>query len=70
MLVEKISEKTNRVGILNKVPKVKLSRKNYNYSDEDLHPTAETLEAMEEVKNGKVSKAYSSIEELMKDLLK
>jgi len=41
----------------------------YEYNEEDLHPTAETLEAMEEVKNGKVSKSYSSIEELMRDLL-
>ncbi len=65
MLVEKISEKTNRVGILNKVPKVKLSHKNYEYNDEDLHPTAETLEAMEEVKSGKNLKVYSSFKELM-----
>ena len=69
MLVEKITEKRSRVGVLNKVPKVKLSC-HYDYNDENLHPTAETLEAMEEVKNGKVSKAYSNIEELMKDLLK
>lgn len=33
-----------------------------------LMPNAETLEAMEEVINGRTSKAYYSIEELMKDL--
>ena len=70
MLVEKVCEQKNTAGILNKIPKLKSSYQSYDYSDENLQPTAETLQAMEEVKSGKVSKAYSSIEELMKDLLK
>lgn len=65
MLVEKISEKTSRVGILNKIPKVKLSCHDYDYNDENLKPTAETLQAMEEVKSGKNLKVYSSFKELM-----
>ena len=70
MLVEKVCEQKNTAGILNKVPNVKLSCHDYDYNDENLKPTGETLEAMEEMKSGKVSKAYSSIEELMRDLLK
>ena len=70
MLVEKFSDKNNTIGILNEISNGKLFHSNCEYSDENLQPSPETLEAMNEVKNGKVSKPYSDIEELMKDLLK
>ncbi len=47
---------------------VDISDVEIHIKEQFLQPNAETLEAMEEVINGRTSKAYYSIEELMKDL--
>ncbi len=66
MLLENGYKRQNIGKALNKRPCVSYE---YEYNEKDLHPTKDTLEAMEEVKKGKVSKPYSNIDELMRDLL-
>ena len=63
MLVTNASKQKNIVRF-NKVTNTETL---YDECYEDLHPTTETLEAMEEVKLGKL-KSYSSFKELVKSI--
>ena len=57
-------------NIGNKFIKKKFSKTPTYKKCKDLEFTDETLEAIKEIKEGKGSKAYTDVDELMRDLLK